>query len=165
MTLGPIEITMPKIDIASVPEIRGTNYPTPYDEPCLDRIRQRLGDAGGLTQFGVNLLTLNPGSWSAQRHWHEDEDEFVWVVSGEVVLVTGDGEQVLKSGDCATFAKGNADGHHLINKSATPAMVLEVGTRTPEDRDICRYPGIDLLWDGPKGAFTHLNGEPYLPKK
>ncbi len=155
---------MPKIDIAAVPEYRGTRYPSPYDTPCIDRIRKRLGDAGGLSQFGVNLLTLMPGVWSAQCHWHVEEDEFIYVVSGEVVLIDDAGEEVLKPGDCAAFPANDGNGHHLINKSAVPALVLEIGTRTPGDTDHCYYPDTDLVWDGPKGTYTHRNGEPYPPK-
>jgi len=156
---------MPKIDIAAAPEVIGSGYPDPFHLPCMDRIRKRLGDAGGLTQFGVNLMTLLPGAWSSQRHWHDSEDEFVFVVSGEVVMVTDKGEELLKAGDCAAFAKGVADGHHLINKSAAPAILLEVGTRTPDDRDICQYPDADLIWDGPKGTYTNRQGAPYPERK
>lgn len=155
---------MPKIDIAGVPEVKGTRYPAPFDKPCLDRIRKRLGDAGGLTQFGVNLLTLQPGTWSAQRHWHDVEDEFVFIVSGEVVMITDAGEEILKAGDCAAFPKGDANGHHLINRSEAPATILEIGTRTPNAADVVEYPGIDLKWDGPKLAFTHRDGTPYPQK-
>ena len=156
---------MPKIDIDALPKITGADYPSPYDAPCLDRIRKRLGDAGGLTQFGVNLLTLKPGFWSAQRHWHVEEDEFVWVVSGEVVLVTEQGEQVLKPGDCATFKANYPNGHHLVNKSGAPATVLEIGTRTPDDADTCHYPDADLIWNGPQRTYTHRDGRAYPAKK
>jgi uncharacterized cupin superfamily protein len=156
---------MPKIDIAAVPEKKRCDYPAPYDEPCRERVRKALGDAGGLTQFGVNLLTLMPGVWSAQRHWHVEEDEFIYVVSGEVVLVDDAGEQVLTPGDCAAFPANDGNGHHLINKSAAPVLVLEIGTHTPGDTDTCHYPDADLVWDGLKGTYTHRNGEPYPPKK
>jgi uncharacterized cupin superfamily protein len=152
---------MPKIDIAAVPEVTGCGYPDPFHHPCMDRIRKRLGDAGGLTHFGVNLMTLLPGAWSSQRHWHDSEDEFVFVVSGEVVLVSDKGEEVLKAGDCAAFPKGVSDGHHLINKSAAPALCLEIGTRTPNDSDMCYYPDADLIWNGPKDTYTNRKGEPY----
>jgi mannose-6-phosphate isomerase-like protein (cupin superfamily) len=94
---------MKKIDIEAVTRRTGSRYPSPFDVPCRDRIRQPLGDAAALTQFGVNLLRLPPGSWSSQRHWHSVEDEFVWVVSGEVTLVTDAGEEILRAGDCAGF--------------------------------------------------------------
>ena len=155
---------MPKIEIDSVPEIKGSRYPRPYNEPCMNRVRKALGDAGGLTQFGVNLLTLPPGAWSSQRHWHEGEDEFVWVLSGEVVLISNEGEEILKAGDCATFAKGEKNGHHLVNRGKAPATVLEVGTRTPEDSDMCYYPDADLVWNGPLGTYTQRDGVPY-PKR
>lgn len=154
---------MPKIDVKAVPEVKGTGYPAPFDQPCLDRIRKRLGDAGGLSQFGVNLLTLQPGVWSSQRHWHSGEDEFVYVLSGEVVLKTDAGEEVLRPGDCAAFPKGEANGHQLINKSSGPAVCLEIGTRS--DDDFCRYPDIDLQIDSTVGSFAHRDGTPYPSKR
>lgn len=153
---------MPKITTA--PERRGTRYPAPYDTPCLERVRQQLGDGGGLTQFGVNLLTLMPGVWSAQRHWHVEEDEFIFVVAGEVVLIDEAGEHLLKAGDSAAFKANDANGHHLVNRGAAPATVLEVGTRTPDDKDTCYYPDCDLVWDGRKGSYTHRDGTPYPEK-
>src|SRR3954471_4634305 len=115
-----------RIDPASLTAVVGTLYPPPFDQPCRARERRRLGDAAGLTQFGVNLLTLPPGQWSAQRHWHTGEDEFVYVLDGEVVLITEVGEEVLKAGDCAGFPAGDGDGHHLINRGSATALVLEV---------------------------------------
>ncbi|HLY57313.1 MAG TPA: cupin domain-containing protein [Stellaceae bacterium] len=150
---------MPKIDIERAPRAEGSGYPPPYDEPCRNRMRQRLGDAAGLTQFGVNRLVLKPGVWSAQRHWHTAEDEFVWVLSGEVVLVTDAGEEILRAGDCAAFKAGVADGHHLQNRSDAHAVVLEIGSRRPED-DACDYPDIDLT--APVGKdYCHKDGTPY----
>jgi uncharacterized cupin superfamily protein len=104
---------MPKIDLAAVPERKGAGYPKPFDAPCASRTRRRLGDAGGLQDFGVNLMTLPPGGWSSQRHWHSDEDEFVYVLEGELTLVEDDGETPLKAGECAAFPKGSGNGHHL----------------------------------------------------
>ncbi len=150
---------MPKIDIAKAEEKRGCGYPAPFDKPCLERARKRLGDAGGLNDFGVNMLLLAPGVWSSQRHWHSKEDEFVFVLSGEVVLVTDKGEEILRAGDCAAFPKGVADGHHLINRSDKPAICLEVGTRAEKDRTV--YPDIDLIYDENVDAYTHRDGAPY----
>lgn len=150
---------MPKIDQNAAPVRTGSGYPSPFDEPCAERLRKRLGDAGGLSQFGVNLLHLPPGAWSSQRHWHSSEDEFVYVVSGEVTLVTDKGEEVLRAGDCAAFPKGLPDGHHLINKSDSLAVCLEVGTRS--GTDICRYPDIDMQIDSHVGRYTHRDGTPY----
>jgi uncharacterized cupin superfamily protein len=115
---------MPKIDVKSIPERRGSAYPPPFDEIAKNRVRQCLGDAAGITQFGVNLLQLPPGAASSQRHWHSAEDEFVYVVSGEVTLVTDTGAEVLRAGECAGFPKGVADGHQLINKSWATAVCL-----------------------------------------
>jgi uncharacterized cupin superfamily protein len=137
---------MPKIEIEKAPTRFGTGYPPPYDEPCKGRKRWKLGDAAGLTQFGVNLMRLPPGQWTSQRHWHTAEDEFVWVLDGEVVLVTDEGEQVLKGGDCAGFPAGVANGHHLQNRSDREAVLLEVGSRRPAE-DGCDYPDIDMVID------------------
>ena len=121
---------MKKIDIAKAEHLTGSGYPSPHDEPCRNRERWRLGDVAGLTQFGVNLLRLAPGAWSSQRLWHTHEDEFVYVLEGEVALVTDAGEEVLRAGDCAGFKAGDRDGHHLINRSDKEAVLLEVGGRT-----------------------------------
>jgi len=155
--------SMPKLDLAQVPSRRGSAYPEPFDRETANRVRHRLGDAGGLTQFGVNLLELPPGTWSSQRHWHSEEDEFVFVVAGEVVLVTDDGEQLLRTGDCAAFARNAPVGHHLVNRSAATARCLEVGARCPGDKVV--YPGIDLLFDPGRGGFTHRDGTPYPKAK
>ncbi|HKR87302.1 MAG TPA: cupin domain-containing protein [Phenylobacterium sp.] len=151
---------MPKIDVDQVPVRTGTNYPPPFDERCRRRMRQRLGDAAGLTQFGVNLLRLPPGQWSAQRHWHTAEDEFVYVLEGEGVLVSEAGEQTLRPGDCAGFPAGKADGHHIQNRSDRELVLLEVGSRCPEE-DGCDYPDIDML--APPGAqgYTRRDGTRY----
>lgn len=151
---------MPRIDIDTAPAIDGTAYPDPYAGPCLPRRRKRLGDAVGLTQFGVNLLRLPAGAWSSQRHWHAREDEFVWVVEGEVVLVEDDGETVLRAGDCAGFKAGVPNGHKLENRSDRDALLLEVGTRSVVT-DACDYPDIDMVL--PQGAdrYFHRDGSPY----
>jgi len=149
---------MKKIDLAQAPRREGSGYPSPHDAPCRARLRQALGDAAGLTQFGVNLLRLVPGAWSSQRHWHTAEDELVWVLEGEVVLVTDSGEEVLRAGDGAGFKAGVADGHHLQNRSDRPALILEIGSRRPEDAG--DYPDIDLRWAEATG-YTHKDGSPY----
>jgi uncharacterized cupin superfamily protein len=151
---------MKKINIAAAPEKVGSGYPAPFDEPCRERKRRRLGDAARLAQFGVNLLELPPGVWSSQRHWHSAEDEFVYVLEGEVVLVTDAGEEVLRSGDCAGFKAGDPDGHQLQNRSAATAVVLEVGTRDPE-HDAVDYPDIDLAIRAGGRQFVHKSGKPY----
>jgi len=153
---------MPKIEIGSVSERKGSGYPAPFHLVAGERVRQRLGDAGGLSQFGVNLLHLPSGAWSSQRHWHSAEDEFVWVLSGEVTLITDEGEQILRAGECAAFPKGDPNGHHLINKSREMAVLLEVGTRSTDD--VCDYPDIDLRIDACVGKFTHKDGTPYPPR-
>src|SRR6516162_7135056 len=134
---------MKKIDLAAVPAHTGSNYPPPFDAPCNAQSSQRLGGHGGLTLFGVNLTILEPGAWSSQRHWHSHEDEFVWILSGEVVLVTDAGEEVLRAGDCAAFKAGEGDGHHLVNRSDQDVMLIEVGNRDPADRTV--YSDIDMV--------------------
>jgi uncharacterized cupin superfamily protein len=151
---------MPKIHVADTPTSVGSAYPAPYDEPCAGRRRWALGDVAGLTQFGVNLLRLPPHQWSSQRHWHLAEDEFVYVLEGEVVLVTDAGEQLMGPGDCAGFLAGAADGHHLQNRSDKEAVLLEVGSRRPED-DAGAYPDIDLALPTRGGGYVHKDGTPY----
>jgi uncharacterized cupin superfamily protein len=153
---------MPKIDIAAVPERKGSTYPAPFHEIAPNRIKQALGDAAGLTQFGVNLTRLPPGEWSSQRHWHSEEDEFVYVLSGRLTLVTNSGRTPLNAGDCAAFPKGSTDAHHLINEGTETAVYLEVGTRT--DADMTSYPDIDLHAPPGSVGYTHKDGRPY-PKR
>jgi uncharacterized cupin superfamily protein len=152
---------MPKIDIASLATDSRTGYPEPFRQKVLGRVRKRLGDAVGLDQFGVNLTTLKPGAWSAQRHWHAAEDEFVYVVAGEVVLCENGGETVLRPGDAAAFKAGVANGHCLVNRSAADAVYLEVGTRAQRER--AEYPDIDMRMERDEhGArYLHKSGEPY----
>ena len=148
---------MKKIDLSGVPAQTGSSYPRPFDAPCSGQSCQRLGRHAGLTLFGVNLTVIEPGAWSSQRHWHSHEDEFVWVVEGELTLVTDAGEEILHPGDCAAFRRGDPDGHHLVNKSGRPASVLEIGNSDPQDR--CTYPDIDMIAHGP--GYTHRDGTPY----
>jgi len=149
-----------KIDIDKAPTRFGTGYPPPFDAVCAGRRRWKLGDAAGLTQFGVNLLRLPPGQWSSQRHWHFAEDEFVMVLEGEVVLVTDAGEDVLGAGDCAGFKAGDPNGHHLINRSGAEAVLLEVGSRRPAE-DGADYPDIDLAIAPGERTYRHKDGTPY----
>ena len=148
-----------KIDLATLAQRVGSRYPAPFDAPCRGRFRTPLGDAAGLTQFGVNLLRLAPGCWSSQRHWHTEEDEFVYVLSGEVVMVTDAGEQLLSPGDCAAFKASQADGHHLQNRSNSDAVVLEIGARS--DNDGVHYSDIDLALAPAAERYSHKDGTPY----
>ena len=150
---------MPKIDIADVPQRKGTGYPPQFNAPCAERLRQRLGEAGGLVDFGVNIMRLPPGNWSSQRHWHSHEDEFVFVIEGELTLIEDEGETLLCAGDCAAFAKGSGNGHHLINRSGEMAVYLEIGSRQAADVTVCS--DIDLMSANADGRFTHKDGAPY----
>ncbi|MGE0259458.1 MAG: cupin domain-containing protein [Alphaproteobacteria bacterium] len=147
-----------RIEVEKLQTVVGTLYPPPFDEPCRARERTRLGDAAGLTQFGVNLLRLPPGAWSSQRHWHTGEDEFVFIISGEVVLVTDAGEEVLRAGDCAGFKANDSDGHHLQNRSGGDVVLLEIGSRVPAS--VGHYSDIDMMVT-PGTGYTHRHGAPY----
>jgi uncharacterized cupin superfamily protein len=154
---------MPKIDVSKAPRGSGTRYPAPFDAPCRGRSWHKLGDAAGLTQFGVNLVRLPPGVWSSQRHWHEREDEFVYVLEGELVLVTDEGEQAMFPGDCAGFQAGVRDGHCFQNRSGRDAVLLVVGSRSEEDSG--GYSDIDMEFVGNRyagsGEYRHKDGTPY----
>jgi uncharacterized cupin superfamily protein len=153
---------MPKLDIEALPLDTKTNYPPPFDRAVHGRERRRLGNAAGLDQFGVNLTTLRPGAASALRHWHEKEDEFVYIIEGELVLIEDGGETVLKAGDAAAFKANSGDGHHLVNRTTREALFLEIGTRSKHER--VEYPDVDLLVvrDDRGMRYTHKNGDPYV---
>ena len=152
---------MPKIDIAKLPDDSRTGYPEPLNRVVQGRIRKRLGIAVGLDQFGVNLTTLKPGAASSLRHWHEKEDELVFILEGEVVLIDDGGETTLKPGDAAGFKASSPNGHHLVNKSKRDVLYLEIGTRSQHER--AEYPDVDLLMirDDKGARFTHKDGTPY----
>ena len=154
--------TSPALDPQTVDTQSGSTYPTPFADICSGREKRALGDALALSQFGVNLVRLPPGAASAQRHWHTQEDEFIYVLDGVVTLVTDTGEQLLGAGMAAGFPGGKADGHQLINRSRDTVKYLEVGSRIPGEE--VHYPDIDLhLVRGAAGGhqFRHKNGEPY----
>lgn len=153
---------MSRLDLSSIPVLTGTGYPDPFADAVEGRSRQALGEAGGLTQLGVNLTELKPGAASSQRHWHSHEDEFVMMVSGELTLVTDEGETIMRAGDCAAFPAGRQNGHQLVNRSWGNALFLVVGSRV--DEDTAAYPDIDLKFDGRTDAYTHRDGTPY-PKR
>jgi uncharacterized cupin superfamily protein len=152
----------PALDPATVPPRSTSGYPEPFRSRVLPREKRALGDALGLSKIGVNLTTLPPGKESSMRHFHTREDEMVFVVEGEVVLVTDEGEQLLTAGMCAGFPCGSQNGHHLINRSQQPARYLEISNRDPEDT--AGYSDVDLAYrksaDG-KAIFTHKDGSAY----
>jgi uncharacterized cupin superfamily protein len=150
-----------RLDRSAIPVHTGSGYPAPFAAPVAKRERQRLAEAAGLTKIGVTLLRLPPGTWSTQRHWHDNSDEFVFIVSGEVTLVTDDGEERLRAGDSAGFKAGDPNGHHLQNRSNADAVILEIGNHL--DTDTAHYPDIDLiaaLIEG-KSKLTRRDGTPY----
>jgi uncharacterized cupin superfamily protein len=152
---------MPKIDIAKAVVRTSTIYPQPFRSVTDGREKAALGNVAGLTQFGVNLTRLKPGAASALRHWHEQEDEFVYVLEGELVLVEDGGEIVLRPGDCAGFKAGVSNGHQLVNKSQRDAVYLEIGARAATER--AHYPDCDLVLerDARGMRFLHRSGQPY----
>lgn len=150
-----------RLDIEKLVSHVGSGYPRPFDTQVARRVRKRLAEAAGLTKIGVNLLRLPPGTWSTQRHWHLHSDEFVFVLSGEVMLVSDAGEEVLRAGDAAGFRASDRNGHHLQNRSDTDATLLEIGNHL--ENDTAYYPDIDLiasLVDG-RSILTHRDGRIY----
>jgi uncharacterized cupin superfamily protein len=152
---------MPKVDIAKVPVKSGSFYPAPFQAEHKGRHKQALGDVVGLTQFGVNISRIEPGQSSALRHWHEQEDEFIYMLEGELLLIENDGATVLRFGDAAGFKAGNGIAHKLENRSNHDAVYLEVGTRAQSEH--VHYPDVDLVMErDQKGRrYLHKNGEPY----
>ena len=149
------------VDPKTITPRTATVYPPEFAGAVKGREKRALGDFFGLTQYGVNLTTLAPGSWSAHRHWHENEDEFVYVIEGEITLIDDAGEHLLKPGMCAGFKSGVRNGHHLVNKTETPVTYLEIGTRAPIER--AYYPEADMFFekDGTKTTVTRRNGLPF----
>ena len=149
---------MPKLNLDAIEQINRTGYPPPYSEPMAKRHYRRLALAGGLTDFGVSHVLLEPGGISSQRHWHEGEDEFVVILEGEAVLIENESETVLRAGDCAAFPKAVANGHHLQNRSDRPCIFIAVGKTAATD---CHYPDIDMRLEAASGSFTRKDGTPY----
>lgn len=149
------------VDAASLPAVTRSAYPEPFRSRMGDRVKRRLGEAFGLTHFGVNLVHLGPGGQSALRHWHTHEEELVHVLSGELVLITNAGEQVVTAGMCVGFPAGSTNAHHFVNRSDRPASYLEIGDRIPADKG--HYPDDDLMWlDTADGVVAgHKDGTPY----
>ncbi len=149
------------IKAIEAPKREGSRYPSPYNEPCMNRSKAILGDVFGLTQFGVNLVTLAPGAWSSQRHWHKNEDEFVYIVEGNITLSDDDGDHLLAPGMCAGFKANTGNGHCLKNLTDKPALYLEVGTRT--SNEVATYSDIDMMVSviNGKQTYTKKDGTPY----
>ena len=148
---------MPRIDLESIAQINRTGYPPPFDQDVAGRWYRRLAPATGLTDFGVSHVVLKPGAWSSQRHWHDGEDEFLVMLSGEAVLVEDDGRTVLRPGDCCAWPKGSTNGHHLINESAADCAFIVVGGGANTGGG---YSDIDLAFTA-EGTYTHKDGTPY----
>jgi len=152
---------MPKVALDRIEQSNRTGYPPPFDEAVAGRWYRRLAPAMGLTNFGVSHVTLKPGAWSSQRHWHNGEDEFLVMLSGEAVLVEDDGRTVLRSGDCAAWPKGSTNGHHLINESGEDCTFVVVGGG---DNTGGGYSDIDMMWM-PDDHYVHKDGTPYPETK
>lgn len=151
---------MPKLDLDTIPQTNATGYPAPFDAPVAGRWYRRLAPPSGLTEMGVSHVTLKPGAWSSQRHWHDSEDEFVVMLAGEAVLIEDEGETVLRAGDCAAFPKGAPNGHHLQNRSDADCVFLAVSAGPRGSGD---YPDIDMRFT-PEGYF-HKDGRPYATRR
>jgi uncharacterized cupin superfamily protein len=149
---------MPKLDLAAIEQTNRTAYPEPFASDMALRFYRRLAPAAGLTDFGVSHVTLKPGGISSQRHWHEGEDEFVVILSGEALLIEEEGETVMRAGDCAAFPKGVPNGHHLVNRSTEDCVFIAVGRVAGTD---CHYPDVDMHLDAANGRFTRKDGSPF----
>ncbi|WP_413989067.1 cupin domain-containing protein [Labrys okinawensis] len=151
---------MPKINAAALPFVARGGYPPPYDKAVAGRSRKRLGDEVGLTQFGVNLTKLPPGVASSVRHWHENQDEFVFVIEGELTLLEDDSETLLRPGDAAGFKAGVANGHQLVNRTSSDTIYLEIGARTPRER--VHFSDVDLVATADEGVvhYSRRDGNP-----
>ena len=157
-----MSLRKPALDPRAVEALNRSGYPEPYRSRVLPRFKRRIGDALGLTRIGINYTILTPGRESSMRHWHTHEDEFVFVVEGEVVLCTDTGEQLLTAGMCAGFPAGAPEGHHLINRSAADAVYLEISNRDSADGAHYTDPEVDLRFSPPhaRGRFTRRDGTP-----
>lgn len=149
---------MPKIKLDEIEQTNRTGYPGPYAGDVKGRWYRRIGDIAGFTDFGASHVVLKPGATSAQRHWHEDEDEMVVMLSGEATLVEEGSRVPMRAGDVAIFPKGAADGHHLINESGRDCAFIAIGR---QGTGIVHYPDIDLRWNGPEDRYEHKDGTPY----
>jgi uncharacterized cupin superfamily protein len=148
---------LPKLDLDAIPQTNRTGYPPPFDAPVQGRWYRRLAPASGLTDFGASHVTLKPGAWSSQRHWHVGEDEFLVMLAGEAVLVDDACETPLRPGDCAAFPKNDGNGHHLQNRGAVDCVFVVVGAGRPLGGD---YPDIDMIFTA-EGSYQHKDGTPY----
>jgi uncharacterized cupin superfamily protein len=148
---------MPKIDLDAIPQTNTTGYPPPFDNEVQGRWYRRLGPPAALTDFGVSQVTLKPGAWSSQRHWHDGEDEFLVMIDGEAVLVEDDGPTVLRAGDCAAWPKGSTNGHHLRNESERDCTFIVVGGGA---RTGGGYSDVDMMFTQ-DGKYVRKDGTPY----
>ena len=152
---------MPKLDLDSIPQSNATGYPDPFDRPMQGRWYRRMAPVSGLTHMGASHVTLKPGAWSSQRHWHDGEDELVVMLAGEAVLIDDTGEHVMRAGDVAAFPAGDGNGHHLVNRSDADCVFVAVGAG---DRDGGgAYSDIDMLFS--KDGYTRKDGTPYPARR
>ena len=152
---------MPKIDLDAIEQVNRTGYPSPFNQQVAGRWYRRLAPATGLNDFGVSQVVLKPGAWSSQRHWHDGEDEFLVMLSGEAVLVEDDGRTLLRAGDCCAWPKGSTNGHHLINESDEDCSFLCMSGGKNSGGG---YSDIDMIFTT-EGTFAHRDGTPYEEAK
>ena len=148
---------MPKIDLDAVPQVNRTGYPPEHAAQVSGRWYRRLSPASGITQFGASHVVLKPGAWSSQRHWHDDEDEFLVMLSGEAVLVEDEGSTVLRPGDICAWPKGNGNGHHLRNESRADCSFVVIGSGAGGGGG---YSDIDMMFTA-DSRYVRKDGTPY----
>ena len=153
---------MPKLDLDAIPQTNRTGYPAPFDAEVQDRRYRRLAPVAGLTRMGASHVTLKPGAWSSQRHWHREEDELVVMLAGEAVLVEDTGETIVRPGDVVAWAAGDKNGHHLQNRSDTDCVFVAISAG-PKDRDSGEYPDIDMVFDA--DGYARKDGTRYAAKR
>jgi len=152
---------LPKLHLDTIPQSNATGYPDPFDQPVQGRWYRRLAPPSGLTAMGVSHVVLKPGAWSSQRHWHEGEDEFVVMLTGEAVLIEDDGETLLRPGDCVAWAMGVENGHHMINRSDADCSFLAFSAGDKDSGGA--YSDIDMVFT--KDGYFRKDGTPYPTKR
>lgn len=149
---------MPKIDLDAIPLNNSTGYPEPHNQAVQGRWKRGLASVAGISDFGINHVTLKPGAWSSQRHWHEGEDEFVVMIAGEATLIDDNGRTPLVAGDCVAFPKGDGNGHHIANEGQADCTFIAIG-RQPQSP--CHYSDIDLMFDWQRQGYFHKDGSDF----
>ena len=149
---------MPKLDLEAIPQTNATGYPPPFDTDVEGRWYRRLAPPSGLTQMGASHVTLEPGAYSSQRHWHSVQDELVVMLSGEAVLIEDEGETIVTPGDILAWPAGIKNGHRLHNRSDSPCVFIAISAGD-RDKDGGEYPDIDMMFRA--DGYFHKDGRRY----